>query len=191
MAEIRGKSIWLTLEGALLIVLGLFAVLAPFFAGLAVTIVVGWLLVMVGVLAFASAFVGGDHHHRGWRIASSVIALIAGILLVINPLIGASALTILIGAYLIFDGITRIGLALDHRKRGAGQWGWLLALGILDLILAAALLALGAVGSTILVGLVVGVNLIIAGVSLLMVHHGRSTSPASHPVDPSGVARAP
>jgi uncharacterized membrane protein HdeD (DUF308 family) len=173
MAAVRDKSIWLTLEGALLIVLGVLAVFSPLFAGLAVAIIFGWLLLMVGILGAASAFVGRDHHHQGWRLASSAIAAVVGVLLLMNPLVGAVGLGFLICAYLVFAGVTRVGLALDHRKRGGGRWGWLMASGLLDLVLALAILALGAVGSTVMVGVVVGVNLIIAGVALLMVR--RST----------------
>jgi len=176
MAALNDKSIWLTLEGALLIVLGVLAVFAPLFAGLAVAIIFGWLLLMVGIIGVAAAFAGRDHHHQGWRLASSAIAIIVGILLLMNPLVGAAGLAILIGAYLIFAGITRVGLALNHRKRGADRWGWLLASGILDLVLAAAILALGAVGSTVMVGFVVGVNLIVAGVTLLVVRRSTMTT---------------
>ncbi len=177
MAAVRDKSIWLTLEGALLIVLGVLAVLSPLFAGLAVAIIFGWLLLMVGILGAVSAFVGRDHHHQGWRLASSAIAVIVGLVLLMNPLVGAASLAILIAAYLIFAGVTRVGLALDHRKRGGGRWGWLMASGVLDLVLAVAILALGAVGSTVMVGVVVGVNLIVAGVALLLVR--RSTMRAA------------
>jgi uncharacterized membrane protein HdeD (DUF308 family) len=189
MTVTQGKSGWLTAEGVLLIVLGLLALVSPLFAGLAVAVIFGWLLVMVGVLGLVSAFAGRDHAHMGWSFASAAIALIVGLILVFNPLVAAELVTILIGAYLLLDGISLIGLGLDQRKRGTRAWGWMLGAGVLDVLLAAILLSLAGIGPTVLVGVVVGVDLIVAGVALLLVHRADRRAPSW--IDPVDVTPRP
>jgi uncharacterized membrane protein HdeD (DUF308 family) len=178
MPDTQGKSIWLTLEGGLLVLLGVLALISPLFAGLAVAVVFGWVLLMVGVLGLVAAFAGRAHAHRGWSIASAAAALIAGLILVFNPIVGAVGLTILLGAYLFVDGVTMIGFSFDQRKRGARAWTWTLAGGLLDLILAAVILPLGGAGSAVLVGVVIGLDLIVAGIALLVLHRMSGRSPA-------------
>ncbi len=161
-------AIWLGVEGGLLILLGVLALLSPLVAGVTVALMVGWLLVMAGLLGLASAVGGRTRLHAGWSLASAVIALVAGVVLLFNPLIGGLGLAALIGAYLLLDGITLVGLSLNHRKTGDRAWGWMLASGVFDLILAGVILALSAAGSTVLIGLVIGLDLIAAGAALLI-----------------------
>lgn len=177
MAVAERRSMWLTIEGVLLIILGIFALLAPLFAGLALALTFGVLLVVAGVVGLISAFAGRAHAHQGWSIASAVIALVVGLLLLVSPLSGAVAITLLIGAYLVLDGISLIGLSLDHRRRGARAWAWLLAAGIVDILLAVFIVMLTGVGSAVLIGFIVGLDLIVAGVALLMLHRRGSIVP--------------
>lgn len=170
MAGVPGKSPWLIIEGVLLIVLGVAAVLMPLMAGLAATLVFAWILILTGMIGLISAFAGRAHAHLGWSLASALIALVIGVILLVYPLAGAVALTIVIGAYLLLDGFALIGLALDHRRRGIGRWGWLLASGLIDLLLAAVILFMNAIGSAVLIGVIVGLSLIFAGAALLAVH---------------------
>jgi uncharacterized membrane protein HdeD (DUF308 family) len=56
--------------------------------------------------------------------------------------------------------------ALSHRRGATGRWAWVLVAGIIDLVLAAALLA-GLPGTAAwAVGLLVGINLLSTGLSL-------------------------
>jgi uncharacterized membrane protein HdeD (DUF308 family) len=172
MAVLDKRSSWLTIEGGLLIVLGVFALLAPLFAGLALALTLGIVLVVAGVIGLIAAFAGHAHAHRGWSLASAAIALIVGILFLAWPLGAAASFTIILGAYLLLDGISLVMLSLDHRRRGDRRWVWLLVSGIVDLALALVLVTLSAVGSAVLIGIIVGFDLILAGIALLMLHRG-------------------
>ena len=177
MAVSERRSTWLTIEGVLLIVLGVFALMAPLFAGIALALTLGVLLVVAGAVGLISAIAAKDHSHQGWSLLSAVIALIAGLLLLASPLTGTVAITLLIGAYLLLDGISLIGLALDHRRRGDRAWAWLLAAGVVDIVLAAFIIFLSAAGSAVLIGFIVGLDLIVAGVALLMLHRRSAIPP--------------
>ncbi|MBV9511363.1 MAG: DUF308 domain-containing protein [Caulobacteraceae bacterium] len=167
------RSPWLVVEGAVLVVLGILALLAPLAAGLAVSLILGVILVLSGVFGLISAMAGAAHQHRVLSLASSVLALAVGMALLFYPLAGPLALALLLAAYLLVDGVILIGLAMDHRRRATARWGWLIASGVIDLILAAALVMLSAVGSTILLGAFVGIDLIVAGAALVFVHRAR------------------
>lgn len=177
MAAAPGKSPWLTIEGVLLILLGIAALVMPLMAGLAATLVFAWILILTGMIGLISAFAGRAHAHLGWSLASAIIALLIGIILLVYPLVGAVALTAVIGAYLLLDGIALIGLALDHRKRGIGPWAWLLASGLIDVLLAALIFFMSAIGSAVLIGFIVGLSLIFAGVALLLIE--RAATPTA------------
>jgi uncharacterized membrane protein HdeD (DUF308 family) len=162
------------IEAILLLVLGVAALIAPFIAGLTIALLIGWLLVLSGAVGLFAAFAGRVHFHRGWSLASAIIALIAGLLLLLFPLIGVLTVAIVIGAYLMVDGVSLIGLGLTRRKRGYSGWPWLLASGALDVVLAIFILSLGAAGSSTVIGIIVGIDLIFAGVVLLLQRHALS-----------------
>jgi uncharacterized membrane protein HdeD (DUF308 family) len=164
------RSPLLTVEALALVVLGVLAIIFPIFSGIAVGVLLGWLLVIVGVLGVASAFAGRGHIHLGWSVASGVIGVIAGALLLLHPLFAALALTILLAVYLLFDGVTLIGLGLDQKKRGSLSWRWPLGSGVVDVILAVLLLFLGPGASAALIGVVVGIDLIAAGAGLYVLN---------------------
>jgi len=177
MAMAERRSTWLTIEGVLLILLGIFALLSPLFAGIALALTLGILLVVAGAVGLISAFAGRAHSHQGWSLVSAIIALVVGLLLLVSPLSGAVAITLVIGAYLVLDGISLIGLSLDHRRRGDRAWAWLLVAGIVDIILAAFIVMLTGAGSAVLIGFIVGLDLIVAGVALLMLHRRGAIPP--------------
>ncbi len=178
MAGFSGKSPWLTIEGVLLVLLGLAALVMPLMAGLAASLVFAWILVLSGMVGLISAFAGRAHAHLGWSLASAAIALAVGVVLLVYPLAGAVGLTVIVGAYLFMDGVALVGLGLDHRRRGMTHWGWHLGSGVVDLLLAAIILFMSAIGSAVLIGVVVGLSLVTAGVSLLILHR---SAPARAP----------
>ena len=161
----------LTAEAVLLIVLGLAALVLPVVAGLAVSLVIGVVLVLSGAIGLAATFRSGRRHHLGWSALSAAVALLAGVLILVFPVVATVGLTLILGAYLLVDGIALIGLGLNHRTRASGRWGWLLASGVFDLLLSALVLTLSVAGAAVLVGVVVGIDLIAAGAALLLLRH--------------------
>lgn len=166
-------SIWFTIEGAVLIVLGLIALIAPFTAGTAATSLLGVLIFLAGVLGLVATFAGGRHTHRVWSVVSAVIAVVAGLLIAFYPVAGASVLAMIVAAYLLIDGVSMIMLSLDQRKRHTGRWGWLMVAGIADIVLAVLVFLLSPLGATVLIGVIVAVDLVLAGVALIGIGRGK------------------
>ena len=61
----------------------------------------------------------------------------AGLVLLARPATGAVSLTLVLVVFFVMEGVATIMYALEHRQQLAGRWGWMLASGIVDLVLAA------------------------------------------------------
>ena len=155
------------IEGIVLAVLGLLAVAMPLLAGVAVTIFLGWMFLISGAVGLYMTFSARGMPGFWWSLISALLALAAGVILLVKPLAGTLTLTIVIGAYFIAEGVASIMYALDHRRELSGRWGWLLAAGIIDILVAAAIIT-GLPGSAAwALGLLVGINLVFGGVSMI------------------------
>jgi uncharacterized membrane protein HdeD (DUF308 family) len=156
---------WFVAAGAALVALGALAIVLPLIFTLAFDIAIGVVLVGSGAVHAVHAM-----EVRRWRgaIPRLVVALIyvvAGVLILVNPLTGALALTLILSAFLVAAGVSRLILA--SHLHGHPGWGWTLASGILSLLLGV-LIFLGWPSTAVWVlGLYVGVDLLFAGWSLL------------------------
>jgi uncharacterized membrane protein HdeD (DUF308 family) len=84
-----------------------------------------------------------------------------------KPVQGTLTLTIVVGAYFLAEGVASIMYALEHRRELSERWSWMLVAGVMDLLIAAIIIA-GLPGSaTWAVGLLVGINLLFGGASLI------------------------
>jgi uncharacterized membrane protein HdeD (DUF308 family) len=157
----------LLIEGILLSILGLAAIVLPPLASVAVTILLGWLFLVSGVAGLAFSFWARQAPGFWWSLASAVLALGAGIVLLARPLEATLTLTIVVGAYFLAEGIASIMYALQHRSQVSERWGWMLAAGIMDLLVAFIIIT-GLPGSALwAIGLLVGLNLLFGGASLI------------------------
>lgn len=157
----------LMIEGIILLVLGLCAIFVPTFAGLAATIILGWIFVIGGIAGLVSTLSARRAPGFGWSLLSAIIALLAGAALLWNPLQGLITLTYVLTAYFIVDGVFMIALGLSHRRELSGRWEWLALNGVIDLVLAAIILS-GLPGAAAWVlGLLLGIDLVYGGVSLI------------------------
>jgi uncharacterized membrane protein HdeD (DUF308 family) len=155
-------------QGAVMVVLGIIAILAPVAATLAVDIFIGWLLLISGVVGLVALI--STHHIQAflWSLITAALSVVMGILLVIRPVEGAITLTIVLTAFFIAEGVFQTAIAIASRHVTAGHWGWMLLSGISDLILAA-IIIMGWPGTAIwALGLLVGVNLLTSGWAMVM-----------------------
>ena len=154
-------------EGILLSVLGLAAIIAPLIASLAFTIFLGWMFLISGIAGLAMTFWARQMPGFWWSLISAVLGIVAGIVLLARPVQGVLTLTIVIGAYFLAEGVTTIMYALEHRRELSERWNWLLFSGVLDILIAAMIIA-GLPGSAEwAIGLLVGINLLFGGSSLI------------------------
>ncbi|MEO6843005.1 MAG: HdeD family acid-resistance protein [Bradyrhizobium sp.] len=154
-------------EGILLVVLGLAAMIVPPLASLAVTIFLGWMFLVSGVAGLALTFWAKQMPGFWWSLISAALALAVGLILLARPVQGILTLTIVVGAYFLAEGVTSIMYALEHRRELSERWSWMLFAGLLDILIAVMIIS-GLPGSAgWAVGLLVGINLLFGGVSLI------------------------
>jgi len=154
-------------EGIILVLLGLLAAVLPLLAGLAVTILFGWLFLISGVTGLITTFSMSRAPGFWWSLISAVLGILVGGMLIAQPALGMVTLTYLLIAFFIVEGVATIMFALDHRRELSGRWGWMLTSGVVDLFLAAVILTgLPGAGAWAL-GLIVGINMLFGGASMI------------------------
>jgi uncharacterized membrane protein HdeD (DUF308 family) len=150
--------------GIAVMVLGVFAIIASQTATLAAVLTFGILLLAVGVVYIVHAF-----RARRWggsliSAAVGAIYLVTGLLITSHPKMSAFALTILISAFLLGNGLFRIVASIATKFPA---WGWVLTSGIVSVILGGIIFWQLPSASMWVIGLFVGIEFIFAGWSLV------------------------
>ena len=154
-------------EGIVLALLGLAAMIVPPLASLAVTIFLGWMFLISGIAGLFATYWARQMPGFWWSLISAVLAVGAGIILLTRPAQGVLTLTIVMGAYFLAEGVATIMYALEHRRELSERWSWMLFAGVLDILISAMIIT-GLPGSAEwAIGLLVGINLLFGGASLI------------------------
>jgi len=176
-ASLRSHWKLFLIEGIVLVILGLAAVMLPLIATLATAILVGWVFLLSGIIGLAATF--RMRHAPGfwWSLLSGIIGIAAGIVLLRWPLSGALSLTLVLTIFLVLEGVVSIMFALEHKRELSGRWGMMLLSGLVDLLLAGIIFA-GLPGTAAwAIGLLVGINMIFGGSALIaMALHARDAA---------------
>lgn len=155
---------WLFGMGILLIILGIFAISAPFVATFASVLTLGWLLVFGGIVQVISAF---SARKSGGFLVHSLLGLfciLVGILMIINPHATALTLTMLLAVFFLTLGTFKVFSSIVVRYE---NWGWVLFSGLLELLLGILILVHWPSSALWVIGLFIGIDFIFAGWSLL------------------------
>lgn len=152
--------------GIFLALIGVAAIVFPLFTVLAVELLVGWVLLVNGVLAIWHAW--SARHWRGFGLSmlSGLLSLAVGLALLLYPATGVLSLTLLVAVFLIAEGVLRAVLAF--RLRPLDHWGTLLASGALSVVLGLLILSQWPEAAAWLIGVLVGVDLVAAGVVAIL-----------------------
>jgi uncharacterized membrane protein HdeD (DUF308 family) len=158
---------WFIAIAVLFILLGIFAIAEPFAAGLGVTLLVGWLLVIGAVAHFFAAFKGGGAKHVILQVVVGIVYLIGGLYFLTHTIMGVSTLTLLLSGVILAEGVLEI--VAYFRLKSVHGAGWLLMNGIVTLLLGGLIWFHWPSSSVWAIGTLVGVNLLMTGISRLMV----------------------
>jgi uncharacterized membrane protein HdeD (DUF308 family) len=154
-------------EGIALSILGLAAIIVPLIAGLFATVSLGWLFLIAGIVGLVATLRARQAPGFGWSLLSALVAVIAGGVLLWNPLQGLVTLTYVLTVFFVVDGILTIILAIVHRRELSGKWEWMMVNGVIDLILAGVIIS-GFPGTLVWAfGLLLGIDMIFGGASLV------------------------
>jgi uncharacterized membrane protein HdeD (DUF308 family) len=160
---------WRTLRtlGIVSIVIGVIAILLPEIFSLGAAIFIGCILVIASAFLAAAAFAAHGVGSFLARMAWAVLTFVVGLWLIVEPHNGTLTLTLVLGIYFLLMGLTRVIVAF--MGRGQPNAGWIGLSGICGLIIGILVLAKFPSSADWAIGLLVGIDLIFAGWTLISV----------------------
>jgi len=163
---IKKASGWFIGMAVLFILLGMMAIIEPGVAALAVTILVGWLLIFGGVAHLVAAFSGGGAARVVWQVLIGIVYIVGGFYFLAHPLLALGTMTLLLGVILLTEAVFE--LISYFRLRREGGSGWLLMNALITLLLGGLIWFQWPSSSVWVIGTLLGVNLLMTGISRLM-----------------------
>lgn len=154
--------------GIALIILGIVALYFTTATTLISVALIGVLLFISGVVVIVDTFQFWWGKWKGfiWHFLIGALYLIAGIILLSGPILGAMSLTLFLGSFFVIVGIFRIIYSIAVRMT---KWGWNLVSGIISLVLGLMILSEWPGSSLFILGLFVGIDLLMIGWTYVMV----------------------
>lgn len=157
---------WYIAAAALLIVFGMFAIIEPFVAGLEVALLVGWLLFLGGVTHLIEAFTGGGGAKQViFPMLVGMVYVIGGLYTLAHPLLAIGSLTLLLASVILAEGVLEI--ISDFQLKADDTPGWMFN-GVITLLLGGLILFHWPSSSVWAIGILVGINLLTAGMTRLI-----------------------
>lgn len=153
---------WSVALSALMIAAGLVAIIVPLVSGIAVTILVGWLLMLCGVVHLAFAWQTLRNGGLWWGVLLGILYILAGGYTLLHPMAGLWSLTVLLAACLLAAAIFEFILAFQTGS------GWLLLDGVITFGLGITIWCTWPANGTWVVGTLVGISMLFGGVARLM-----------------------
>ncbi len=153
------------LLGVGLIALGIIVLVYPQQSGMTVTVVVGLLLLIGGLLRLAFAWLSASWGDAFLRFLFGLLAVVVGGYMVAQPSAGLQVLTLVVIIYLIADGISEIIFALRVPPATGGTL--ILLSGALTLLLGVLLWFGWPWSGEKAIGLLIGLKLLLDGAVLL------------------------
>ena len=159
----RHRMLYLV-QAVLMIIGGVVAILFPVFASATFVLFLGWILIASGIIQSISLVTSRNHPSFWLALIPAVLAIVVGVLLLRNVAGGMLVISILLIVFFMVEGISKIVFALTIRPLSG--WFWVLASGVLAVVLAVILWNSMPVTAGWLIGLLLGVNLITEGMAL-------------------------
>ena len=160
--------------GILLVILGIAAIFLPFFSTVVIETWIGLILASAGVSGIVYAVQTRTEDGFIWKLLLGGLYIATGILLFVYPLTGVLTLTLLLGSFLLTEGVFETILAFKLKPHS--NWGWVLANGILTIAFGAIVWFLWPSDSTWLIGTIVGASILSTGIARIGMSLNHSAS---------------
>jgi uncharacterized membrane protein HdeD (DUF308 family) len=155
------RALLYLVQGGVLVLAGMAALISPLFAAIGLIALLGWLLIAVGIIE-ATGLWGTRHVPYFWlQAVSAMLAVVVGWALISRPDQGLEGVALLMVVFFMVEGIQRIVLSLMIRPME--DWGWILGSGILGIVLGIVLASNLLFIAGWLIGFLLGLYLIAAG----------------------------
>lgn len=173
---VKRYSLWYLIQGVLLVVAGVLALVYPFIASVTVVFLLAWILIASGVLQGIGLIGASNVPHYWLQLISAVLAILIGVILLSSPDSGLLIMTVLLIVYFMVEGIAKVIFALTIRP--FPHWGWVLGSGLVGILLALILWANMPLSSDWVLGLMLGILLVCEGAALTYLAWQVRTAPA-------------
>jgi uncharacterized membrane protein HdeD (DUF308 family) len=150
---------WIMAHGIVSVLVGVAALVWPFTATLAATVVIGALFFLSGVFAIAAGLLGHGSEHRMYTVLFGLLSIVVGAVMVLEPVTGALSLTLMVAVWLAVRGVMEVVLGLRYRRRR----GLMIVLGIVNLLLAVFILSTVPFSALTLPGYILGISFLMGG----------------------------
>jgi uncharacterized membrane protein HdeD (DUF308 family) len=165
-AAFVNKSVgWSIALSVLMILAGVLAIASPLAAGIAVNVLVAWLLVFSGAVHLVFAWYRPSTGGLIWEVLVAILYGFIGVYLLMHPVRGLASLTLALAIYLLVEAILEFVLGLTLRPLPGS--GWLLFDGLITLILAVMIWRTWPSNTAWAIGTLVGISMIFSGTSRL------------------------
>jgi uncharacterized membrane protein HdeD (DUF308 family) len=151
--------------GVFLIILGILAIATPLVAGLSVAMAIGALLLVAGITQLVLAFKGGSVGAAIGLALLGVLSSLCGGYMLMQPGEALAALTLFLAALFFAQGLIEVFNGFGARPESG--WGWLVASGVVSVLLAVMIWAQFPLSGAWAVGTLVGVRLLMSGMVLI------------------------
>lgn len=159
-------STWSIVLGVLFVVFGVFAIIEPFLAAVALNTLIAWLLIFVGIVHIMAAFQGHTGTSIAWKVLIGAAYIFFGGYLLLHPVIGVTSLTLLLAILFLVEGV--FSLILWWKTRAAQGASWILLDALVTLALGGMIYYHWPSSSVWAIGTLVGVSMIMSGMSRIM-----------------------
>jgi uncharacterized membrane protein HdeD (DUF308 family) len=165
--ELKKRSAWSIFMGIVTAALGCFLIVYPMATAAITTVLLGWVLIFVGLAQFVFALYSQTIGNFFLKVLLSLVYGICGIALAFFPIAGVAALTGVLGTLLLIQA----GLltATAFQLRPVDGWGWFLFDAATNLLLGILILAKWPSSSVWAIGTLVGVSVLMSGISRVMI----------------------
>ena len=154
--------------GVLLVIAGVYCLCNQDVAVLSAGLLLGIFMLASGIIEIAiSARMCSVLIGSGWLMLDGVLTVIMSLFLLFNQWFTMLSLPFLFTLWLLFSGISRFVSAFDLRALGVRAWGWVLALGIILLVVGFVCMMDPWVGVAA-IGVTVGLVFILEGISSIV-----------------------
>ncbi len=150
----------------ILIICGIISLALPVFAGISMAIVLSILIIIAGIVHLTTGPISGSFGGYLWRTLIGIVYIIGGVWMFIHPVLGLISFTFVLGIIFLIEGIFAIISFFPARKTTGSTW--LLFDGVITLLLALLILAHWPSSAAWAIATIVGVNLLISGITRLM-----------------------
>lgn len=162
---VRRQQRRLSVTGLLMILVGVLAIIMPVGSSFAVNFLIGATLTFGGALAVLLALLLRGTRSFVWPMLGALLPLCLGLYLLFFPTLGLATLTAFIAVVLLITGVSQSILALAMRG-----FGWFLFSGLISIALGVLILAVLPQASTVLLGTLLGIDLISTGLALVLIN---------------------